>query len=186
MRNGIKRVRLVACAIAASCVLFDDLPEPQYNTFHDPVSAAILSIVFANLMTLLLRRGYWTGVLIAFVPALILKFLIQALFWVRDAEVPLLGFVLVSHAVIGYLAAPSAVCDGRSDYLFSGLGGIFGALLVVLFLHGFKHSWLYFYWELAAARLLFPWCFWTGILLIDRRKSWEGQTASTKSATDSK
>src|ERR1700722_11395350 len=104
MRGKLKDPRVIAAGIAVACMLIDDLPESQYNTFHDPGAAAMLSIVFANAFTLWSRRGWKPQILLAFCLALVLKLFIQPFFWVQNAWSWDIGTLLLAHGVLGFLA----------------------------------------------------------------------------------
>ena len=159
--------RLIASAIAVACMLVDHLPEPQYNTFHDPGAAAMLSIIFADVFTLLGRRGWKPPIIVAFWVSLGVKFFIQPMFWVRNAWVYDIGTLLLAHAALGLMAVQKAPLRIR---LFSCLGAVVAvgiAFCPLYLLTVFDSSWIAFYVQLGAARVLIPCAFWTAVLLVE-------------------
>jgi hypothetical protein len=167
MPGKLKDARVIAAGIAVACMLIDDLPEAQYNTFRDPGAAAMLSIVFADAFTLWGRRGWKPLIHLTFWFALVLKFFVQPLFWVQNAWFWDVGTLLLAHGVLGFLAV-------RGMNLWAGLFCFVATVvcvtlvLCILYLTSlFGSSWIAFYWQLGAARVLVPWVFWTVVLLVE-------------------
>jgi hypothetical protein len=160
---------MIAAGIAVACMLLDDLPEPDYNTFHDPGAAAMLSIVFADAFTLWGRRGWKPLILVMFWIALVLKFCIQLLFWVQNAVFWDFGTLLLAHGVLGFLAPRGMnlwahlVCFGAT------LLAVTIVLLVLSLIWHFYSSWIAFYLLDWVARVLIPGAFWTAVLLVESR-----------------
>lgn len=160
---------MIACAIAALCMLVDDLPESQYNTFHDPGTAAMLSIVFADAFSLAVRGGWRKLAFVAFVPALLLKWFLQPFFWVENAWFWVIGTLLLIHALLGFLAARGTTLRIKLICCVAGLTGVVMALFTLCLIRLAGTSWIHFYVQLAAARLLIPSAFWTAVLLVESR-----------------
>lgn len=167
MRGKLKDPRVIAAGIAVACMLFDDLPEDQYNTFHDPGAAAMLSIVFADAFTLWGRRGWKPLILVMFCIALVLKLYIQPLFWVRDGWLWDTGTLLATHGVLGFLAVRGM--NLWAD-LFCFVATVIAVtiVLLVLYLASFvSSSWIAFFVEDWAARVLIPGAFWTVVVMVE-------------------
>src|SRR5271165_6231162 len=104
MRVKLKDPRVIAAGMAVACMLFDDMPEDGYNTFHDPGAAAMLSIILADAFTLWSRRGLKPLIFVMFCVALFLKFFVQPFFWVRNAGFLDVGTLLLAHGLLCFLA----------------------------------------------------------------------------------
>ena len=153
-----------AAAIAAACVFLDDLPEPFYNTFHDPGAAAILSIILADAITVLVHRGRFAFAVVILLPALLFKFLIQPLFWVRDAWFLDYTTLAAAHAVLGFFALRNVTLKTRCHCAGFAIIGVFAGVFAAAMVGAGGSSWIHFYFQLGAARLLVPLGFWFAVL----------------------
>jgi len=148
-------------------MLIDDLPESQYNTFHDPGTAAMLSIILADAFTLWGRRGWKPLIYLAFCLALVLKFFIQGFFWVQNAWFWDVGTLLLAHGMLGFLAVRGM--NLWAD-LFCSVATVTAVVIVLFILYltsFFSSSWIAFFVQLWAARVLIPGAFWTVVLLVE-------------------
>lgn len=169
--------RMLAAATAILCMFVDDLPEAGYNTFHDPGTAAFLSIILADACVSVARSSgtaaYGTvAFIILFIPGLILKLFLQPLFWVQDAWLYLIPLFLLSHGLLGFLAMRKSSFQLRMQMVRVTLGGVIAALFVALLVGiiGIWFSnWIVFYFQLAAARILVPFAFWTMVVRLEAR-----------------
>ena len=167
MRGKLKDPRVIAAGIAVACMLIDDLPGGQYGTFHDPGAAAMLSIVFADAFTLWGRRGSKPLACVMFCVALFLKFFIQPLFWVENAAFVDIGTLLLAHGLLGFFALRSMNLWADFACLVASVAAV-TIVLFILYLTSFvSSSWIAFYWQLGAARVLVPGVFWTVVLLVE-------------------
>lgn len=155
-------LRLLAAAFAVGLMLSDDLPRPNYDTGHDPGGAAMLSILFANSLTLLLRRDAWIWYSVGLVAALFVKPWLQMFFWVRNATILDLAVLLAGHALLGWFAVRGSI-QARSRRALAGLLGTGLALVLAGLIGLLGHSWLVFWWQLAFARITVPVLFWTAV-----------------------
>jgi hypothetical protein len=167
MRGKLKDPRVIAAGIAVACMLVDNLPDSQYGTFRDPGAAAMLSIIFADAFTLWGRRGWKPLMHVTFWITLVLKFIIQPLFWVENAWFWDTGALLLAHGLLGFLAV-------RGMNLWADLVCFVATVtavtivLFILYLTSFLgSSWIVDYWLLGAARVLIPGAFWTVVLLVE-------------------
>jgi hypothetical protein len=163
MFGKLEDTRVIACGIAVGCMLVDDLPESQYNTFHDPGTAAMLSIVLANAFTLAGRLGWNWRIYLAFLFALFLKFFIQPFFWVENAWVWVIGTLLLAHALFGFLAAGKKSFEGKILMSIETVCSVVAAIIVTSLIGLCGSSWIIFYAQLAAVRILIPFAFWTAV-----------------------
>lgn len=155
-------LRLLAAAIAVGLMLWDDLPRPNYGTGHDPGAAAMLSILFANSLTQLMRRSAWIWVHVGLVAALFVKPWLQMFFWVRNATVVDLAVLLAGHTLLGWLAVQGS-SQARARRALAGLLGTGLALALAGLIGLLDRSWLVFWWQLAFARIAVPVLFWTAV-----------------------
>lgn len=153
-----------AAGIAVGCMFLDDLPEPAYNTFRDPGAAAMLSIVLADAMMVAIYRGRVALATFVFLPALFLKFCIQPFFWIRDAEFLDLGTLAGAHAILGLLAARNVTWHTRLQCAGAAIVWVSAAVFVAALIGGGEASWLHFYIQVGAARILVPLAFWCAVL----------------------
>jgi hypothetical protein len=99
--------------------------------------------------------------------ALVLKFCIQPLFWVQNAWFWDIGTLLLAHGVLGFLAVRGL--NLWAD-LFCFVATVIAVTIVlfVLYLTSFVcSSWIVFYVQDWAARILIPGAFWTVVLLVE-------------------
>jgi hypothetical protein len=169
MPGKLKDPRIISCAIAVACMFVDDLPEPQYNTFHDPGAAAMLSIILANILTLVGRRGWRWFIWLALCFALIFKFFIQPFFWVQNAWFWDIGTLVVAHVLLGLLTARGQPLRLRMVMSVATTIGVLSAIFVAFIVGLWGTSWIVFWMQLEIARVLIPWAFWTAVLLVENR-----------------
>lgn len=158
--------RIIASLIAISCMLLDDLPGPQYGTFRDPGAAAMLSIILANTVTLIGRPRWGWVTWGALGIGLVLKFFLQAFFWVQNAWLWDTATLVLAHSALGFLALKAPVAR-RFVACGAASGAVIGSLFVLIFMGSpwsSWSSWLAFWLQLAAARILTPFAFWTAVL----------------------
>jgi len=170
MRGKIKDPRVIAAGIAVACMLVDDLPDPEYGTFRDPGAAAMLSIVLADATTLWSRQGSKLLVFVTFWIALALKFLIQPIFCVRNAWVLDIGTLLLAHGVLGLLAVRVGNLRANVICFVSTVSSVVIVLFILYLTSFFGSSWVAFYWQLAAARVLIPAAFWSVLLFSEAHR----------------
>lgn len=178
----LKDPRIIASAMAVSFMLLDNLPESQYNTFHDPGAAAMLSIIFADVFTLLGRQYGRYCVLFLIVPAFFLKYFMQIFFWVENAWFWDVGMLILAHFALAWMAFRSVHWRIRLGYFVSALGAIGCVLFVLAIIEINRLSWVGFYWELGLARILIPWVFWAAILKVESRVKQKVVAADTSAA----
>jgi hypothetical protein len=167
MKDDIKKARAIACLVAVACMILDDLPESQYNTFHDPGAAAMLSIIFANLVaTSSRRRPAWLIPIVVCV-GLVAKFFFQGFFWVRDAGALDMGTLLLAHILLSFMAPVGINFVSRGIICAMTFAGISFAMLMVFASTSWSISWVTFWMQLAALRILIPWLFWTTIMKVE-------------------
>ena len=168
MNSNLRNTRAAACLIAVSCMILDDLPEPQYNTFNDPGASAMLSLILAVATTVSWHRGWKFLAVVGFVPAFLLKFFIQPVFWIRNAETIDLATLFAAMGMLGFLAIRKGGLALRFTMGFLALMSVASALVALQFI-GLDHSgWLAFWWLIATARVLIPYAFWSTIILGER------------------
>lgn len=168
MHEKAKNPWVMAAAIIAICAFVDDLPEPQYNTFHDPGASAMLSIIFGNALALVIRKRRIGLAVIIFFPALLLKFILQPAFWVHDAWFWDIGTLITAHAILGFLALRDIPFQIRCRSAVLGSVGVVVSLVVISFINVSTSYWLNLYFQLGAARLLIPLAFWYGVVRAER------------------
>lgn len=159
-----KNPSVIAAAIAVACMFFDDLPEPGYNTFHDPGASAMLSIILANAIAMFVNRGRIVLAILIFFPAFLLKFFLQPLFWVHNAWFWDISTLLGVHAMIAFFAVSGLVFEDRILCSVAAIIGISLALSAVTLISATGSSWIHFYFEVGIARILVPFAFWTFLL----------------------
>jgi hypothetical protein len=177
VRGGIHDPRIIACGLAVCCMFVDDLPEAGYNTFHDPGTAAILSVILADTFTVLGRRisntmiRWMLGPL--FLCGLFFKLLIQSFFWIQNAGMWVYGTLIVTHILLGLVAARKEPMEIRLAMFRVSLIAVCGAImatllvsLVGIFFSPLVTDWLVF----GATRVAIPWAFWTGVLYVENRR----------------
>jgi hypothetical protein len=168
MRGKITEPRVIAAGIAAACMLLDDLPDSQYGTFRDPGAAAMLSIILADGFTLWGRRGWKPLIYLTFGIALVFKFFIQPFFWVRNAGFLDSATLLIAHGVFSFLAVRRMNLWADFICVMATVTTLTLTLLLLYLISLFSTSWLFDYWELAAARIVIPCVFWTVVLLVEK------------------
>ncbi len=174
----LKDPRIIASGIAIGLMLLDDLPRPNYGTGHDPGAATMLSLILANAIALMVHRGVRGWICDAvLLPALFLKPYVQMFFWVRNATVIDLVVLLASHALLGFMSSGTSSA-GRPRGAVAGFAGTGLALLLAGLLGLYGKSWLVFWWQVAAVRILVPVLFWTAVLRASRG------SAATSPSTD--
>jgi hypothetical protein len=156
---------VIAAAIAVAFMFLDDLPEPGYNTFHDPGAAAMLSIIVADAIAALVNRGRIGAAMLIFLPAFFLKFFLQPLFWVHDAWFWDISTLLAVHFVIAFFALRGLGFEDRVLCSVASVIGICLALAALTLISAAGSSWIHFYFEVGIARILIPFAFWTLLLL---------------------
>lgn len=158
--------RFVGSAVACLFLFADDLPGQPYSTFWDPGGSVLLSIIFAQMTSVvLIRRSDRTSILL-WLLALIAKAGFQPLFYIRDAlRVDLLTLVAV-HLCIGALVRRTLRLTVDRALVAALVGCIFalGVSWAVYCLGGVFDYGRYF-WSLASARITFPYFFWTSLLV---------------------
>lgn len=170
MKPGIiwKDLRVVGSTVAIVWMLMDDSPRAPYSTFSDPGAAAMQSIILGEFVALAVQRRWdlvsWIGLL----AAVVFKFGCQGVFYVTHAEIPDLATLLGAHLLAALLAGP--------DYGVAVVGlrcgaGLAGCLLAGGSCYAFGRfcEWRHYdatFWFLACARALFPYCFWSSLLLL--------------------
>jgi hypothetical protein len=168
MLEKLRDPRIIASAIAISSMVLDDLPEPQYNTFHDPGAAAMLSIILANAVTLAGRPRWNWATWVALGSGLVVKYFLQGLFWIENAWLWDTATLVLTHSALGLVALKGPI-DRRFVTAGAASGAVICALLVARLIGLSGASWIVLWLQLAAARVLIPFAFWTAVLFTEAR-----------------
>lgn len=158
--------RLVASVIACLFLFVDDVPRPFYATFHDPGAAVLLTIIFAQTMALAVLRLFDRKSVMLCLLALIAKSSFQGLFYVRNALILDLATLMAAHFVIGF-AVRRIFRLKYSIMLLAVLVGCALALATCCMVSAFGGVFGYdgAFWELASARITFPYFFWSSLFV---------------------
>jgi len=114
------------------------------------------------------HRGWKWLAVVGFTPALLLKFMLQPLFWIRDAALIDLVTLYAAMGILGFLAVRKGDFAFRFTMGFLALVSIALAIFALHFIWLDYSGWLAFWWQVAAARVLIPYAFWSTIILAER------------------